>query len=150
LGKAENCVAGNCFNTDLKSSKWKKQQTRLCNFTCSLGTLLSFWYLLLSSVSMVESTTKMIFGNNSGKTKYGGLMANVDKLTTRLDPNDYNFALFMEFINFMNSKLVDIKDKSTGKNHKVLSDEAKFIFGDAHSQKMYQLLNKLVAYYESA
>jgi len=99
---------------------------------------------------MVESTTKMIFGNNSGKTKYGGLMANVDKLTTRLDPNDYNFALFMEFINFINSKLVDIKDKSTGKNHKVLSDEAKFIFGDAHSQIMYELLNKLVAYYESA
>jgi hypothetical protein len=99
---------------------------------------------------MVESTTKMIFGNNSGKTKYGGLMASVDKLTVRLDPNDSNFALFMEFIDFMNFKLVDIKDKSTGKNHKVLSDEAKFIFGDAPSQKMYHLLNKLVAYYESA
>jgi len=97
---------------------------------------------------MVESASNMLFRSKTNHP-YTSLLQNVDNLKNSLDANEFKFSLFMEFINFINVKLVDIKDMSTGRHHKVLSQEAKFIFGDDNSQKMHEVLNKLVAYCES-
>ena len=89
----------------------------------------------------------MVFGNT--QSKYGNLFKSVDDLRNPLDPKDSNFSLFMEFIEYLDEYIPEIKDKSTGRSYAHKSNEANTIFGEENAQKMYKLLNKLVAYAES-
>jgi len=73
------------------------------------------------------------------------LFATVVNLSQNLDIEDENFVACMEFFKFMNLSTVDIKDKSTGRGHKISSTEAVDIFGTHYAQLLYQVLNKMTA-----
>jgi len=91
---------------------------------------------------MADSNTNMKLFTDP---KFNALLTEVRKLVHPIELQDELTVEVITFLKYVDLTMEEVRDKSTGREHKIKSVEATNMFGTVIPQILYKILNKFVA-----